>query len=80
MTDGFLTIFGHRDNLFARQSDYWSTSFPGEGRERTLGTRLITHFQVSDFRLKFAVSFPLRPGRKCVVAVSGNTLEARWTA
>ena len=56
MTDGFLTIYGHRDNLFARQSDPWIT-----GHE-------------------FPVLFPLRPGRKCVVAVSGNTLEARWTA
>jgi len=36
------------------------------------------HLQVSDFRFKFQVSFLL--GRKCAVAVSGNTLETRWTA
>ena len=30
--------------------------------------------------LKFPVLFPLPLGRKRVVAVSGNTLETRWTA
>jgi len=44
------------------------------------GNQINGHLQVSDFRFKFPVLFPLRSGRKCVVAVSGNTLETRWTA